>query len=103
MTSRRCPPPPRFRAASSAVATMGPYAATVTSVPSVSDAGAVQRHGSGRRVIVDVALLPVAALRLEEHDGVVRGDRLLDHPVAVGRVARRHDAQARGVGEVGLG
>ena len=56
-----------------------------------------------RLVLVDLALLPVAPLGLEEDDRVVGRDRLLDHAVAVGRVARRHDAQPGGVGEVGLG
>ena len=71
--------------------------------------GALAAHRRRRRVerrrrgLVDLALLPVAALRLEEDDRVVALDRLADHPVAVVRRRGRHDAQPRGVREVRLG
>lgn len=61
---------------------------------------AARRGGRGRVVLGPVV---VAALRLEEDHRVVAGDGLLDHPVGVLGVAARDDAQARGVGEVGLG
>ena len=76
----------------------------VTSLPSATTAGPVQRdRPTSGSSVVDLALLPVAALGLEEDDRVVGRDRLLDHAVAVRRVARRHDAQPGRVGEVGLG
>ena len=51
---------------------------------------------------VELALLPVAALRLEDHHRVVAGDRLLDHPVGVRGAGGRDDPQAGGVREVRL-
>src|SRR4051794_40573004 len=55
---------------------------------------------AGRRV--ELALLPVPPLGLEEEDGIVAGDRLLDHPVGVRGVGARDDAEPGSVREVGL-
>src|SRR6478735_10725919 len=59
-----------------------------------------RRRRRGRVVLGPVVVAP---LRLEEDHRVVAGHGLLDHPVGVLGVAARDDAQARGVGEVGLG
>ena len=68
------------------------------------DPGGVQRVRAGEvGVDVDLALLPVAALGLEEDDRVVGGDRLLDHRVRVRRVRAGDDLEAGGVREVRLG
>ena len=71
--------------------------------PVVRHPGPVQGHGVQRLVRVDLTLVPVAPFGLEEDDGIVGGDGLAHHAQPVGRVARRHHAQAGGVGEVGLG
>ncbi len=65
------------------------------------DGGPVQlpRDGLG----VELALVPVAALRLEEDDRVVALDGLLHHPVGVGRVGGRDHLQSRDVREQCLG
>ena len=52
--------------------------------------------------LVELGLLPVAALGLVEDDRVVGGDRLLDHEVGVDRVGAHDDLEAGGVREVGL-
>ena len=51
---------------------------------------------------VFVLLGPVAALGLEEHDGIGAADRLAQQPVGVGRGARGDDAQPGRVDVVGL-
>ena len=75
----------------------------MTSLPVVRTAARWRGSSDERVVVVHLPLLPVAALGLEEDDGVVGRDRLLNHAVAVGGVARGHDAQPGRVGEVGLG
>ena len=52
--------------------------------------------------LVDLALVPVAALGLVEQHRVVGLDGLLDHPVGVLGVGAADDLEAGGVGEVGL-
>ena len=102
MTSSDVPSSAPIRAASSAVATRPAVGDDRHVRPGGHHGGAVQGASEQRCRVVDVALLPVAALRLEEDDGIVRRNGLLDHAVPVGCVAGRHDAEAGGVGEVGL-
>ena len=52
---------------------------------------------------VDLALVPVATLGLHEHDRVVAGNGLLDHPVGVVGVGARHDLETGGQRELRLG
>src|SRR4051812_28883650 len=66
-----------------------------------SDGRTPQVTGRGGRR-VDIGLVPVATLGLEEHDRVVAGDGLLDHPVGINRVGAGDDLQPGGVREVGL-
>ena len=51
-------------------------------MPSRTTRAVAQRVAARCRIVVDLGLLPVAALGLEEDHRVVAGDGLLDHPVA---------------------
>lgn len=73
-------------------------------VGALADHVGAERVSARARVLgVDLALEPVAALRLEHDDRVLRRDGLLGHPVGVVGVGRGDDTQARGVGEERLG